>query len=94
MQRNWVTLALDMLMCRWRLFSLASRDSLKSWRIEPFIMVEGGPRCAVATGAKMCDLPVVLDSTEHTWGLMHVQCVDAILHQLFRHLQKLSSCKR
>ena len=29
-------------MCRWRLFSLSSGDSLKSWRIEPFIMVEGG----------------------------------------------------
>lgn len=30
---------------RWRLFSLASGDSLKSWRVEPFLMVEGGPRC-------------------------------------------------
>ena len=35
---------------RWRLFSLASGDSLKSWRVEPFVMVEGGPRCR-------CSLP-------------------------------------
>ncbi len=31
---------------RWRLFSLASGDSMRSWRVEPFSMVEGGPRCA------------------------------------------------
>lgn len=29
---------------RWRLFSLASGDNLKSWRVEPFTMVEGGSR--------------------------------------------------
>ncbi|GMH42641.1 hypothetical protein BSKO_10560 [Bryopsis sp. KO-2023] len=29
---------------RWRLFSLAQGDGLRSWRIEPFVMVEGGPR--------------------------------------------------
>ncbi|KAK9825189.1 hypothetical protein WJX81_005170 [Elliptochloris bilobata] len=29
---------------RWRLFSLASGDTLRAWRVEPFIMVEGGPK--------------------------------------------------
>ena len=31
---------------RWRLFSLASGDTLRAWRVEPFVMVEGGPRRA------------------------------------------------
>ena len=31
---------------RWRLFSLAQGDTLKSWHVEPFILVEGGPMCA------------------------------------------------
>ncbi|KAK9824009.1 hypothetical protein WJX72_006933 [[Myrmecia] bisecta] len=29
---------------RWRLYSLAQGDSLRSWRVEPFVLVEGGPR--------------------------------------------------
>ncbi|KAK9797001.1 hypothetical protein WJX73_002827 [Symbiochloris irregularis] len=29
---------------RWRLFSLASGDSMRSWRVEPFELVEGGPK--------------------------------------------------
>lgn len=36
---------------RWRLFSLSSGDSLKSWRVEPFVMVEGGPRCTTSVHA-------------------------------------------
>lgn len=40
---------------RWRLYSLASGDSLKSWRVEPFVMVEGGPRCRSSlSGAAPC----------------------------------------
>lgn len=33
---------------RWRLFSLASGDSMRSWHVEPFTFVEGGPRHAPA----------------------------------------------
>lgn len=29
---------------RWRVYSLAEGDSLRTWRIEPFVMVEGGQR--------------------------------------------------
>ena len=28
----------------WRVYSLASGDSLRSWRIEPFVLLEDGPR--------------------------------------------------
>ena len=35
---------------RWRLFSLASGDTLRAWRVEPFVMVEGGPKCALCGG--------------------------------------------
>lgn len=28
---------------RWRLWSLACGDSLRNWRVEPFVMVEPGP---------------------------------------------------
>ncbi|KAK9865024.1 hypothetical protein WJX84_002089 [Apatococcus fuscideae] len=28
----------------WRIYSLASGDSLRSWRIEPFVLLEDGPR--------------------------------------------------
>lgn len=35
---------------RWRLFSLASGDSMRSWRVEPFELVEGGPKCAHPSG--------------------------------------------
>lgn len=29
---------------RWRLYSLAQGDSLRSWRIEPFVLLKDGPR--------------------------------------------------
>ncbi|CAD7701765.1 unnamed protein product [Ostreobium quekettii] len=29
---------------RWKLFSLAEDDSMRSWQIDPFVMVAGGPR--------------------------------------------------
>lgn len=29
---------------RWRVYSLAEGDTLRTWRIEPFVMVEGGQR--------------------------------------------------
>jgi U2-associated protein SR140 len=31
---------------RWRLYSMAQGDTLRNWRIEPFVLLEGGPRCA------------------------------------------------
>ena len=30
--------------CRWRLFSLAQEDSMRSWKVEPFQLVEGAAR--------------------------------------------------
>ena len=37
---------------RWRLFSLASGDSMRSWRVEPFTLVEGGPRSGLPHGKR------------------------------------------
>ena len=40
---------------RWRLFSLASGDTLRAWRVEPFVMVEGGPKCALCGGKNLIE---------------------------------------
>lgn len=29
---------------RWRLYSLAEGDTLRTWRVEPFVLVKGGCR--------------------------------------------------
>lgn len=29
---------------RWRVFSFAQGDTLTRWRVDPFVMVQGGPR--------------------------------------------------
>ena len=51
---------------RWRLWSLASGDSLKSWRVEPFAMVEGAARWAACPCAA---LPCGSVTAAQQWGL-------------------------
>lgn len=47
---------------RWRVYSLSEGDTLRTWRIEPFVMVEGGQRwippsmTAMAVSAGACTI--------------------------------------
>lgn len=39
---------------RWRLYSLANEDSLRSWRVEPFCLVEETARSALSSCRSTC----------------------------------------
>ena len=44
MQQQLLRACAPFLDCRWRLFSLAQEDSMRSWKVEPFQLVEGAAR--------------------------------------------------
>lgn len=81
---------------RWRVYSLAEGDTLRTWRIEPFVMVEGGQRwlppsmTAMQLSASECPAPACLPSlSSPTWPALTSRIPTVCTHSSTHQVQLL-----